>query len=272
MEGVDPVGPEEGPKAPVRTREEEEEEAARALRKTPKKWRHNGLIVEPRLGVYGCTRQFCASSRGHRERPGVTLGGFLGGNVYGLVDVGVEAAWATLHPGDLKDRNAVTLYGLDPPRVEQALSQRLGREVDVDFRQLIVASASARTVSAGPALRIHFIRRGRGLAYFGAGLQYQLWRNRYETSGGSTRIDFHGLVAPFRFGGGAFVHPNIAVVGEFAYHYAFYLITGVSHPELSGFAPVSVIEGAALDAGADLRKGLPHFWSFTVGVRFRLGP
>lgn len=273
IEGADPVAPESAPEkaAPPKSQEEIEEEAARARRKQPKKWRHAGLIVEPRFGTLGCTRQFCASSGGHHERPGALLGGFVGGNLLGVLDIGIEAQWGTLRPGDLSNRNAVTLYGLDPARLEQALSQRLGTEVDVDFNQLIVSSAKARAVSAGPALRIHFIRKGRGIAYIGAGIHYQLWRNRYETAGGPTRMDFHGFSAPFRVGGGAFVHPNIAITGEFAYNYAFYVITGVSHPELSGVAPLTIIEGAVLDAGANLRKGLPHFWSFAVSVRFRLG-
>jgi hypothetical protein len=274
IEGADPTGSEskaEEKKAEPKSREEEEEEAARARRKQPKKWRHAGLIVEPRFGTLGCTRQFCAGSNGHDERPGALLGGFIGGNLLGLLDLGIEAQWGTLRPGDLKGKNAVTLYGVDPARLEQALSERLGTEVDVDFNQLTVNSAKARAVSAGPALRVHFLRKGRGVAYVGFGIHYQLWRNRYETTGGPTRMDFHGFVAPFRVGGGAYVHPNIAITGEFAYHYAFYVITGVSHPELSGVAPLTLLEGAALDAGTNLRKGLPHFWSFSVSVRFRLG-
>lgn len=273
IDGADELDQEDRDKKaePVKTREEEEEEAARSRRKTPKKWRHAGMIVEPRFGVLGCTRVFCAGSKGHDEKPGALLGGFIGGNLLGMLDIGVEAQWGTLRPGDLKGKNAVVLYGLDPARVEQALSERLGTEVDVDFNQLIVNSAKARAVSAGPAVRVHFLRKGRGVAYIGTGIHYQLWRNRYETVGGATRMDFHGFMVPFRIGGGAFVHPNIAVLGEFAYHYAFYAITGVSHPELSGVAPLTVIEGAALDAGANLRQGLPHFWSLSVSVRFRLG-
>ncbi|WP_170135897.1 hypothetical protein [Nannocystis exedens] len=274
IEGADPTGADgktDKPAEPPKSQEEIEEEAARARRKQPKKWRHAGLIVEPRFGTLGCTRQFCASSSGHGERPGALLGGFIGGNLLGLLDLGIEAQWGTLRPRDVEGKNAVTLFGIDPARLEQALSERLGTEVDVDFNQLIVNSAKARAVSAGPALRIHFLRKGRGVAYIGTGIHYQLWRNRYDTTGGPTRMDFHGFVAPFRVGGGAFVHPNIAVTGEFAYHYAFYVITGVSHPELSGVAPLTIIEGAALDAGANLRKGLPHFWSFSVSVRFRLG-
>lgn len=271
--GADPVAPEQAakPEPEPKSLEELEEEAARARRKQPKKWRHAGMIVEPRLGVLGCTRQFCAGTGGHHERPGVLLGGFIGGNLLGLLDVGVEAEWGTLRAGDLDGKNAIMLYGLDPARVEQALSRRLGTKVDVDDKQLIVHSAKGRSVSAGPALRVHFIRKGRGVAYAGLGIHYRLWRNYYETTGGPTRMDFHGFSMPFRVGGGAFVHPNIAVLGEFAYHHSFYAVTGISHPELSGVAPLTLIEGAVLDAGANLRKGLPHFWSFSVSVRFRLG-
>lgn len=270
--GAEPEGPEKPPEEPKKTKEEEAEEEARALRKNPKKWRHSGLILEPRLGVLGCTREFCAGSSGHDAKPGVMLGGFLGGNVFGLLDLGIEAQWGAPRPGDIAGRNALTLYGLDPALLQGVIAERTGVDfIELDFSKLTVTSGTMRSVSAGPAMRIHFIRKGRGLAYVGAGIHYQLWRNRYETTGGPTRLDFHGFVAPLRIGGGAFVHPNIAITGEFAYNYAFYMITGISHTELSAVAPLTVIEGAALEAGSNLRKGVPHFWSFTVAVRFRLG-
>lgn len=271
--GADPIA-EEKPAEPVKTREEIEEEEARARRKDPKKWRHAGMILEPRFGVFGCTRDFCAGSSKHDAKPGALLGGFIGGNLLGLLDVGIEAQWGTLRPGAVAGRNALELYGLNPATLQQVIAERLGTDIiEVDFTKLTIAdnASKSRAVSVGPALRIHFIRKGRGIAYAGAGISYQLWRNRYETASGPTRVDFHGLVAPLRVGGGAMVHPNIAVTGEFAYHYAFYVVSGISHTEVSGVLPLTVVEGAALEAGSNLRKGLPHYWSFTVAVRFRLG-
>lgn len=271
IDGGDPL-PEEKKKEPAKTKEEEAEAEAKALRKQPKKWRHNGLILEPRIGLQGCTRVFCAGSQGHDAGPGVHLGGFVGGNIFGVLDVGIEVGWGTLKPRGAAGKNAVSLYGIDPERLEQAIADRTGADfLALDLSQLVVSSARTRTVQVGPALRIHFLRKGRGIAYVGAGIHYQQWRNQYETAGGPTRLSFHGLVAPLRVGGGAFVHPNIAITGEFAYHYAFFVVGGVSHTELSAVVPLTVIEGAALEAGSNLKQGMPHFWSFTVNLRFRLG-
>lgn len=270
--GADPIEPEKPPEPPKKSREEEAEEEARALRKQPKKWRHNGLLLEPRIGVLGCTRTFCAGSAGHDARPGLMLGGMVGGNVFGLLDLGIEAVWSAPRTGEIAGRNAVTLYGLDPILLQQVIAERTGVDfVQLDFSKLTVTSGTMRSVSVGPALRIHFIRKGRGIAYIGVGLHYQLWRNRYETAGGPTRLDFHGFVAPLRIGGGAFVHPNIAITGELAYNHAFYLVGGISHTELSAVTPLTVIEGAAREAGSDLRRGMPRFWSFSINLRFRLG-
>lgn len=271
MVGADPVEPEAAPK-PEEAKKDAED--PKADRKDPKKWRHGGLIVEPRFGALGCVRQFCSGSGGHDARPGFQVGGFLGGNVFGLIDVGIEAQWGTLRPGDLTGRNAITLYGLDPAKLQEVIASRTGSDlIQIDFTKLVITgdTASMRAVNFGPAFRIHFIRKGRGIAYVGAGIHYQLWRNRYDTASGPTRLDFHGISAPLRIGGGAFVHRNIAVTAEFAYQPSFFVATGVSHIELSGVAPLTVLEGAALEAGSNLRKGLPHFWSFSLAVRFRLG-
>lgn len=270
MVGADPIAPE----SQAKPEEKKDEEDPRAARKDPKKWRHGGLIVEPRFGALGCSRSFCAGSSGHDARPGMQVGGFIGGNVFGLLDVGIEAQWGTLRPADLSGRNAITLYGLDPALLQQVIASRTGTDlIQIDFTKLLITgdTATMRSVNMGPAFRIHFIRKGRGIAYIGAGMHYQLWRNRYETASGPTRLDFHGLSAPLRVGGGAFVHPNIAITGEFSYTPTFFIATGVSHVDLSGVAPLTVLEGAALEAGSDLRKGLPHFWSFSLNVRFRLG-
>jgi hypothetical protein len=244
-----------------------EQERLQNERKNPKRWRHAGLVFDLQLGTAGCFRQFCRTE--HSSAPGLHLGGFFGGNVLGILELGLEAGWNTLRPRDVAGRNAVTLYGLDPALLQQEISEQQGIPVEVDFSTLIVNTAKSRAFNVGPSLRIHFIRKGRGLAYVGTGLHYQLWRNRYTTAGGDLRVDYNGLSAPFKVGGGAYVHPNIAVVGEFTYSLAFYVLGGVNHPDLSAVAPLALLEGTAIDAGSSLMKGLPHFGKFSVNVRFR---
>lgn len=239
-------------------------------RKDPKKWRHGGLIVDLQIGTGFCFRQFCRQESGHHAAPGFTIGGFFGGNVLGILEVGVEAGWSTLRPRGVEGRNAVTLYGLDPALLQKVIADQVGVEnLQVDFSTLNVTSATSRAFNVGPTLRIHFIRKGRGLAYVGAGAHYQLWRNRYSTPSGDLRLDFHGITAPLKLGGGAYVHKNIALVGEFTYSLAFFVLGGVKHPYFSGVAPLSAIEGQASAAGSRLAAGLPHFWTLALNLRFR---
>lgn len=269
--GGDPVEAEPVKKGPtVEDLEALEKLRREDERKNPKKWRHGGLVFDLAIGTAFCTRQFCRKESGHDAAPGFTIGGFIGGNVLGILEVGVEAGWSTLRPRGVAGRNAVTLYGLDPALLQQIIADQVGvQNLEVDFSTLTVTSATSRAFNVGPTVRIHFIRKGRGIAYVGTGIHYQLWRNRYETAGGDTRLDFHGISAPFRVGGGAYVHPNIAVVGEFTYALAYYVVAGVKHPSLSSIAPLAVLEDSAMEAGSSLLKGLPHFGKFTVNLRFR---
>ncbi len=248
-----------------------EQQRAEELRRNPKKWRHNGLVVDFQLGTAGCFRAICRSSEtGHQAGPGVHVGGFLGGNLLGLVEFGLEAGWNTLRTRGAAGQNALSLYGIDPVMLQQQIAERQPLTViEADFSQLIVDTARSRAFNIGPSLRIHFLRKGRGLAYIGSGLHYQMWRTRYETLDGPLRLDFHGLSAPFKIGGGAYVHPNIAVTGEFTYTAAFYVLAGVNHPEAAAVAPLAVVDSSAVDVNTELRKGLPHFGKFTVNLRFR---
>lgn len=236
----------------------------------PRKWRHGGFAVDLQIGTTGCLRQYCSTTSGHHAAPGVHLGGFIGGNIGGIVEIGAEAGWNTLRPRDVVGQNAMTLYGLDPALVSQAIAAHEGIPATaIDFSSLDVITATSRAVNIGPSLKIHFIRKGRGLAYVGAGAHYQLWRNRYTTPSGDLRLDFHGITTPFKVGGGAYVHKNIAIVGEFTYSLAFYTLGGVKHPYFSGVAPLSAIESQASAVGSRLSSGLPHFWTLAANLRFR---
>ncbi|MBL9101720.1 MAG: hypothetical protein JNL82_12230 [Myxococcales bacterium] len=270
IDGGDPL-PDDAPAKPtIEDLEALEKERLKLERRTPKRWRHNGVVAELQIGTGGCTRAICRGEEGHYAAPGAHLGGFLGGNVFGVLELGLEASWNTLRPRDTADKNAVSLYGLDPEALEEEIAKQQGVPgLEVDFSTLVVSSTKSRFVNVGPTLRIHFIRKGRGIAYAGTGLHYQLWRNRYVTNGGDLRLDFHGISVPIRVGGGAFVHPNIAVVGEFSYSVSRFFLGGVKHPQVSAVAPISIVESTVIDAGASLTTRLPHFWNFSVSLRFR---
>jgi len=268
IDGAEPEGAKEAPRVlTAADLDAIDQERQQNERKNPKRWRHAGLIFDLQIGTAGCFRRFCRTE--HNAGPGVHLGGFFGGNVLGILEIGLEAGWNTLRPRDVAGRNAVALYGLDPVLLQQEIGEQQGLPVEVDFSTLVVNTAKSRALNVGPSLRIHFIRKGRGLAYVGTGLHYQLWRNKYTTAGGDLRVDFHGLAAPFKVGGGAYVHPNIAVVGEFTYSLAFYVLGGVNHPDLTAVAPLALLEASAANAGSGLMKGLPHFGKFSVNLRFR---
>ncbi|MBL8970389.1 MAG: hypothetical protein JNK56_07410, partial [Myxococcales bacterium] len=241
-------------------------------RNDPKRWRHGGFILDLQLGTGGCTRRYCGGNAGHDAAPGVRLGGFVGGNIFGIIEVGISAGWNTLRPRGVAGQNALTLYGLDPAQVQVAIAEAMGvPALAVDLSTLTVQSASSRAFDIGPSLRVHFIRKGRGIAYVGADIHYQLWRNRYSTASGDLRLDFHGVSAPLRAGGGVYVHRNLAVIGEFSYVPTVFVVGGIRHPMLSAVAPLQALEGQAAEVGSrgSLKSGLPHFWNLSINLRLR---
>ena len=244
-----------------------------APRNDPKQWRHAGFILDLQLGTGGCTRRFCSGSSGHDAAPGLRLGGFVGGNIWGILEVGLAAGWNTLRPRGVAGENAMTLYDLDPAKVEAAIAKEQGvPALAVDLSSLTVQSASSRAFDIGPSLRVHFIRKGRGIAYAGADIHYQLWRNRYTTTSGDLRLSFHGVSAPLRVGGGAYVHKNIAIVGEFSYVLSAFVVGGIRHPLLNAVAPLQALESTAAGVSSNhgtLKGGLPRFWNLSINLRFR---
>lgn len=233
-------------------------------------WRHSGLIIDLQAGFGGCTRAFCRTEAGHHAAPGARLAAFAGGNIFGVLEVGLAVGWNTLRPRDVAGRNALSLYGLDPARVSEVIAEEMGvPALAVDLSTLNVESATSRAFDVGPSLRVHFIRKGRGLAYVGADIHYQLWRNRYATTGGDMRLDFHGFSAPLRAGGGAYVHRNIAVVAEFNYVISYFVVAAIKHPMLDAAAPLRGLETAAPGLATGLTRNMPHFWNLMVNLRFR---
>jgi hypothetical protein len=62
----------------------------------------------------------------------------------------------------------MTLYGVDPARVGEAIATHAGVPADaVDFSSLAVASASSRAGNMGPSLEVHLLRNlSAGLPHF----------------------------------------------------------------------------------------------------------
>jgi len=238
-------------------------------KRTPKQYRHNGFVVDGRLGTLGCVRTLCGSDR-LDARPGVRLDGFLGGNIKGWVDLGVSGGWGTMTPRVDEGTNVLTLYGLDPYRLQQALDLLGGQALGIDLGALAVTDAKLRAAQFGPLVRVHFIPRGRFTAYVGTGAQYNLFRAKYDTLGGNVRLDFHGIAVPIQAGFGVHVLENLAVGVQFDYLWSWYGLATVDHPSRKFTLPVRVLESAAQMQQVDLRRQLPHFWTFGFALRARL--
>lgn len=232
------------------------------------RFRHGGFILDAKVGGGGCMRTTCQGTAGHHAAPGLHLGGFLGFNLFGLIELGLEGGWSGLRPRDVAGRNALALYGLDPAQLQQAIlaDQTLPFPV-LDFSSFNVTSAKSRAFDIGPSLRIHLIRKGRGLLFVGAGVHYQLWRNDYVTQGGNLRVDSHGASLPLRVGAGVFLTRNIALMGEVAYAPAIFGGMSFRLGDDRGVVPLKILEDTT---GINVSKNLPHFWSFALTLRFRL--
>ncbi|MGB1277359.1 MAG: hypothetical protein ACPG77_16570 [Nannocystaceae bacterium] len=238
--------------------------------KKSKKFRHRGTILEFKIGAAGCFKRICKSQGYHYAKPGLSLGGFLGGNLFGFLDLGLEVMWGAMTPRAYSGRNAVDMFGIDSLRLQQLLEENaefIGTEFRVD--SLLVGSAKMRVLNAGPALRIHVIPRGRISAYVGTALDYQRWRNKYVTVSGPLNLDFHGLALPILGGVGFYPHPNVAVGFEFRWVYSAHLVVVAKHPELHTGAPVALIDMAGRDEGIEVSSGLPTFWHANASLRAR---
>lgn len=236
----------------------------------PKEFRHNGFALDFRIGTQGCVRQVCSRSSRHRARPGVRLDGFLGGNIRGWVDLGFSGGWGTLGSRVEGGTNALNLYGIDTAQLEQAAAA-LGSAFPLDLDTLAVVDSTLTTARFGPALRVHFIPKGRFDVWVGSGFGYSLFRARYATRNGDLKLDFHGIDVPIEAGFGVFVHKNIAVGVSFNYLWSRYLIAHFEHPDYAGAVPIGVLTDATLPGSDEVLRQLPHLWTVQAGVRFRFG-
>ncbi len=268
---AEPEGPAEKNKQPEsEVSDSREESDTKPDKKKRKRFRHRGFIGEFKIGAAGCFKRACKSQAGHYAKPGISLGGFVGGNIFGIADFGLELMWATMTPRAYSGRNVVDLYGIDSVRLQELLVENatyIGSDFSVD--SLVLGTAKMRVLNVGPALRIHLVPRGRISAYVGTAFDYQLWRNKYETVGGPLRLDFHGLAIPLLGGVGFYPHPNVAVGFEFRWVYSYHIVIAAKHPELNAGAPIGLIDMAGRDEGIEVSSGLPTFWHAGASLRAR---
>jgi hypothetical protein len=234
------------------------------------KLEHRGLVVDLATGVLGCTRAMCAGSTGHDSSPGVFASGFFGGNVGGIVEVGLLGGWGQLQAHAGNGANPLTMWGLSPDLLSEGLSVRSGDAgggTSDLLQQMHTQDVALTTFHAAPALRIHFVPRGRVIAFAGAAAGYGGLAGAYGTDLGRLRLRAHGVVVPAEAGLGVHLTKNIALVARFDYLWMKYLLLGFEHSLQSGVVPVSM---ASKYSTVDLDDALPDFWAVTVGLRVRL--
>jgi hypothetical protein len=235
----------------------------------PREFEHRGFTFDFRFGTGGCFKAVCSDSR-HHATPGIRLDGFLGSNIRGWVDLGVSGGWGTFGAKVDEGTNVLDLYGIDSALLT-ALTSQLGSQLGFDFASLAVSDAKLRMARVGPALRIHFIPRGRFAAFVGTGLGYSLFRAKYTTiTSQAVRLDFHGIDVPVEAGFAVHVTKNIAVGLNANYTWARYGLAVIDHPDQKLTAPVRVLDEAmSASQGGNLRKDLPQYWTVGAMVRAR---
>lgn len=229
---------------------------------------HRGVVADFRIGTLGCIGGLCR--RGHDVRPGVRLGGFLGGNVRGWFEAGVSGGWGTLGTNVTPGTNAMLLYGLDPGTLQQLLWAQAAGVLQVDLAGLAVQDAKLRAAQVGPSVRIHLVPRGRVGAFVGSGVGYNVLRARYQTAVGQVGLDFHGIEVPVEANLSVYVLEHLAVGLQFDYMWTWYGVAVLDHPQQRLALPVAVLQAAGELQGVDLRGQLPQLWTLGLAVRGRL--
>lgn len=229
---------------------------------------HRGFVVDANVGALGCLGATCAGR--HAAEPGVRVGGFIGGNIRGWVSIGVAGGWGTLRPRVAAGSLALDLYGLDSAALMRQFDTPVGNMAPVDFTQLVVQSSTIRTAQAGPLLRVHFVPRGRMTAWVGSGAHYNYLSSTYTTPVGAIDLDMHGLAVPVQGGIGVYLARNVAFTAQFDYLWTWYAVAQLRSPQQDLTIPVSMLDDAGRDQGADFADDLPQFWTVAFGLRARV--
>jgi|GEM_PF-1853238 len=228
---------------------------------------HRGFTVDARIGAGGCVRSLCTGS--HNASPGLRVDGFLGGNLRGWVDLGIAGGWGSYSASVAQNENLLRLYGIEPAQL-QAAATAMGSPLGFNPFALQVQGARLRTARVGPALRVHLIPRGRGIAYLGAGFGYSTFLADYDTAVGNVSMRFHGIDVPLQAGGGVQISRHIAAVVQFDYTFNRYPVARFDHPQNQVTLPVAFLDTAAQEStGTSVTDSLPQSWSVSTGLRAR---
>jgi hypothetical protein len=235
------------------------------LRRADKRaFRHHGAVLSLGFGPQGCSGAFCRADR-HDVVPGPRISGFVGGNIRGFVELGLGGGWGQMGARVQPGTAALPLLGIDPNALATEL-QAVAYMTGVNLAAISVSSASLRMAQLGPRLRVHFVPRGRMLAYVGTGAMWSMVRARYATTAGDARVDLHGIAVPIEAAIGVHVHQRIALAlsGEWMWTWTGLLAMHVADADVP--MPTSLLR----KAGVDPRRDMPHAWSLVLGLRATL--
>lgn len=215
------------------------------------RFKHRGFVLDVNGGVLGCSGGMCGSGR-HNTAPGGRVGGFIGGNLFGVVELGLLGGWGRMQT-DVAQSNVLDLYGIDSGAAEP-----LAEELGIDLATLGVDDAQMQTANVAPVMRLHFPRKGRVGAYAGAGVGYSLLRTKYQGPTDNFRVDFHGIDVPIHGGLMVYVLPRLAVGAQFEYRWSRFLGVVIDHPERTAGAPLRTLQSAVRNQGFEFDPQLPN--------------
>jgi hypothetical protein len=160
--------------------------------------------------------------------------------------------------------NALALYGLEVPDIPAELLDGF------DLDSLAVTGAKLDDFRLGPALRFHFVPKGRVSAYIGTGFGYHRFRGIYDTASGQAKLSFHGIDVPMQAGVGVHLSKRISVGVRFDYLWTYYGAVSVKHPEANMVAPLGYLDRQLEARNQSLTQNLPQFWTTSLGLRLTL--
>ena len=220
--------------------------------------KHKGFVLSANAGAMGCTGSICSGANGHKASPGARFSGFLGGNI------GLAGGWGELRPQVAQGTNALKLFGLQVPDIPPELLNGF------DLNSLAVQSAKLDDFRMGPAMRLHFVPKGRVLAFVGTGFAYHRFRGTYVTPSGTAKLSFHGLDVPMQAGLGMYLNKRLSVGVRFDYLWTYYAAVSIKHPQANMVAPLAILDSQLEERNASLTDNLPSFWSTSLGLRLTL--